>query len=689
MKPLVRSALPSALRSAHSGPVGRWVVVLAVTLGLGAAVAAPSLFAADAASQETLPIPENMRAENIPPIPVSATEDLLPYENLRFANFQKWHPTERRMLITTRFGETYQLHEVGFPLGARKQLTFYEERVFGGSYRPNHPSQIIFSFDAGGAENYQLFLMDRDTGESRRFTDGEHRHQGTLWSDDGKWLAYVSNARNGRDFDIYVTDPARPGSERRVAEVSGLWFPTEFHPAGDRLLAVEYISANETHLHLVDLEDGTTTRISPSERGEQVAWGNALWAADGRHVFTTTDADSEYKRLVELDSETGDWEVLSGDIPWDVEGFDLSDDGKLLGFLVNDDGFSRLHLMDTTTGEALPTPEIPPGVIGGGGFRPGSHEFALVLNWARSTSDVYSWDPATERLERWTESEIGGLQPENFAVPELVRFETFDGRTIPAFVYRPDREQHPGPRPVYINIHGGPEAQSRPTFKGSNNYLINELGVVLIYPNVRGSAGYGKSYVKLDNGMLREDSVKDIGALLNWIELQPDLDEKRVMVGGGSYGGYMALASMVHYGDRLRAGFDYVGVSNFVTFLENTQGYRRDLRRAEYGDERDPEMRAFLESIAPANHAEEITKPMLVAQGANDPRVPLSESDQMVAELEEDGVPVWYMVAEDEGHGFAKKSNSDYLRAVWIEFVRRHLVAPPEVAEPTPAEAGE
>lgn len=673
------------------------VFPLLALLLLALVPAAPSLWAAEETGEDaaTVAVPEKMQVRHIPPIPTEATEDLLPYENLRSASFQGWHPTERRMLITTRFGETSQLHEVAFPLGARKQLTFYDERVFGGSYRPGDPSQIVFSFDEGGAENYQLFLLDRDSGEITRFSDGEHRYQGTLWSDDGKWLAYVSNARNGRDFDVYVNDPAKPGSERLVTEVSGLWLPSEFHPDGGELLAIEYISANETHLHVIRLEDGSTRKINPSERGDKVFWGGALWAEDGRHVYTTTDAGSEFRRLVKLNPETGEWTALTEDTPWDVGGFDLTDDGELLGFLTNEDGFARLHLMETATGKRLPTPDIPPGIIGGGGFRPDRHEFAFVLNWARSPSDVYTWDPAISTLERWTESEIGGLQPEDFAIPELVRFETFDTvedgvkRTIPAFVYRPDPEKHPGPWPVYIDIHGGPEGQSRPSFKGTSSYLVDELGVVLIYPNVRGSSGYGKSYLKLDNAELRENSVKDIGALLDWIAGRRELDAKRVMVGGGSYGGYMVLASMVHYSDRLRAGFDYVGVSNFVTFLENTQEYRRDLRRVEYGDERDPEMRAHLEAIAPANHTDKITKPMLVAQGANDPRVPLSESDQIVAELEESGVPVWYMVAEDEGHGFAKKTNADYLRAVWIEFVRRHLVEPPEVAAPAEAETGE
>jgi dipeptidyl aminopeptidase/acylaminoacyl peptidase len=327
-----------------------------------------------------------------------------------------------------------------------------------------------------------------------------------------------------------------------------------------------------------------------------------------------------------------------------------------------------------TTGAPLPAPELPAGVAGSIAFRPGSHEVGFDLSWARSPSDVYSYDPDSRRLERWTASETGGLNPASFPLPELIHYPTFDRRTIPAFVFRPAADRFKGKRPVYISIHGGPEGQSRPLFLGSMNYLPDELGIALIFPNVRGSLGYGKTYLKLDNGRLREDSVKDIGALLDWIATQPDLDPARVMVAGGSYGGYMSLASMTFYSDRLCCGWDAVGISNFVTFLENTQGYRQDLRRAEYGDERDPEMRAFLEGIAPVNHAKKITKPLLVSQGANDPRVPLAESDQIVAAVRSNGVPVWYIVARDEGHGFGKKTNTDYQRAVLFEFVRKFLL---------------
>jgi dipeptidyl aminopeptidase/acylaminoacyl peptidase len=235
----------------------------------------------------------------------------------------------------------------------------------------------------------------------------------------------------------------------------------------------------------------------------------------------------------------------------------------------------------------------------------------------------------------------------------------------------------PGPRfkppyPVLISIHGGPEGQARPFLSAS--YVTNEMGVASVQPNVRGSSGYGKTYLKLDNAMLREDSVKDIGALLDWIAQQPDLDAKRVAVTGGSYGGYMSLATMTHYSDRLKCGIDVVGISNWVTFLKNTQGYRQDLRRVEYGDERDPKMRDFLETISPLNNAAKIKVPVLVVQGKNDPRVPVTESEQMVKKIRDGGGTVWYVMATDEGHGFQKKQNRDYEQWARIVFLQQFLL---------------
>ena len=651
---------------------GKVASLLAATLLLAAAA-----WSAEPAP-EVLPVPESISAQGIPSIPARAVEDLLPYENIRTASLADWHPKERRLLIRTRFAESPQVHEVAMPMGSRTQLTFYRDPIGDTSYRPGDPDQILYALNEGGAENFQFFLLDRRTGRARRFTDGTHRYVSPVWSHDGKLLAYASNARNGRDMDVYVADPATPGSERRIAQVQGSWSPLDWSPDNRRLLLSEYISANESYIHWVDVAGGEVHAITPRNARKAdptVAYQGGQWSTDGKSVYALSDRGSEFLRLVRLDAATNAPTVLSGAVPWDVEEFRLSDDGRLLAFFTNEDGISKLHLIDATTGAGLPAPDLPAGVASSLLFRPGSHELAFEVSWARSPSDVYSYDPDQRRLERWTASESGGLNPEIFPLPDLVHYSSFDKRTIPAFVFRPAADRFKGRRPVYISIHGGPEGQARPLFLGSMNYLPAEMGVALIYPNVRGSSGYGKSYLKLDNGRLREDSVKDIGALLDWIATQPDLDPTRVMVAGGSYGGYMSLAVMTFYSDRLCCGWDTVGISNFVTFLQNTQGYRQDLRRAEYGDERDPQMRAFLEGIAPANRAKKITRPLLVSQGANDPRVPLTESDQIVAAVKSNGVPVWYLVAKDEGHGFGKKTNTDYQRAVLFEFVRRFLLA--------------
>ncbi len=666
--------------------------------------------AATASPVDVLPTPASIVARHVPPIPRAAVEALQPYENMRSAAFVDWHPGERRLLVLTRFAQAAQLHEVAMPLGDRTQLTFYDEPVTTGAYRPSDPSQIVVSVNAGGAENYQLLLLDRRGGHATRFSDGVHRYESPLWSHSGKLLAYVSNARNGRDFDLYTADPARPGSERLVAELAGQWTPLDWSADDSRLLLGEDVSIAESYLHAVDLATGKVTLLTPRRsRGSlpTVAHQGGRWAADGRSIYTTSDQEGEFLRMVRLDPATGVETALSGDIPWDVESFDLSSDGELLAFFANEEGISHLHLLDTRTGKALPAPELPPGVAtrprfrpaggaGDAGDRRGAHELAFAVTWARAPLDVYSYDADAGRLQRWTASETGGLDAARFAVPKLVRYPTFDAtgrqessrRTIPAFVYSPPADRFPGRRPVMISIHGGPEAQTRPRFLFELNYLVDELGVALVMPNVRGSSGYGKTYLTLDNAEKREDSVKDIGALLDWIATQPDLDASRVMVSGGSYGGYMTLATMTHYSQRLACGFDAVGISNFVTFLEHTQLYRRDLRRVEYGDERDPKMRTFLESIAPVRHAGDIRKPLLVAAGANDPRVPVSESEQIAAAVEANHVPVWYVMAKDEGHGFQKKANADYLRTVSIVFLETYLLGTPPQAGAAAAAPG-
>jgi dipeptidyl aminopeptidase/acylaminoacyl peptidase len=318
-----------------------------------------------------------------------------------------------------------------------------------------------------------------------------------------------------------------------------------------------------------------------------------------------------------------------------------------------------LRILDTATG-SVRTPTLPMGTIGGVEVAPWG-EIGFTFTSARSPADAYSVDPKTLSVTRWTSSETGGLDAAMNAEPELITVTSFDRLPLSGFLYRPDPRRFPGPRPLLINIHGGPESQSRPTFLGRSNYLLNELGIAIFLPNVRGSTGYGKRFVSLDNGPFRrEDSVRDMGAFLDALAMDPQLDAARFAVTGGSYGGYMCYASAIHFGDRLRAASCIVAISNFVTFLENTQGYRRDLRRVEYGDERDPKQRRQLEEISPLTRSSEIRMPLLVVTGANDPRVPASEADQIVRAVRSHGRQAWHLLAMDEGHGFAKKANQDY-----------------------------
>ncbi|QEH38430.1 Prolyl endopeptidase precursor [Aquisphaera giovannonii] len=632
-------------------------------------------------SVPAMPVPESIRAEGVPPVPASLSAELRRYQNIRTAVFQGWDDTRpRAVYITTRFADVPQVHHVPSPGAARRQLTFSDERILGVRPQPGH-DRFLYSTDEGGGENYQLFLQDRAGGEPRRISEPKTRNTGPSWSPSGELLAWSSNARNGRDMDLYLASPADPHFRRLLKEVSGDWTVTDWSPDETKVVAEESISINESYIYIIDIETGKTTPITPRRadpKAEPVAAGDAMWSKDGKSIYYLTDRDSEHRRLVRRDLVAGGESVVTAGIPWDVESYDLSDDGTLIAAVANEDGVDALHVLNAATSERLPGRAIAPGQISGLAFRKGSHELGFTLSSAQGAPDVYSLDLDHDHTERWTDSEAGGLDTLSFVEPTLIHYPSYDDRKIPAFVYRPPAGRFPGPRPVLIDIHGGPESQFRPGFLGRLNVLVNDLGLVLIMPNVRGSSGYGKTYVKLDNGMLREGPVKDIGELLDWIADQPDLDKSRVGVSGGSYGGFMSLAVQTRYNDRIKAGIDVVGISNFVTFLKNTQGYRRDLRRAEYGDERDPAMRAFLERVSPLSQAGRIRTPILVVQGQNDPRVPISEAEQVVAAVRKNGVPVWYVVGKNEGHGFARKANQDYLQAVEVLFLRRYLLGEKE-----------
>jgi dipeptidyl aminopeptidase/acylaminoacyl peptidase len=621
-------------------------------------------------------VPDSIVAEGVPAVPQSLVDQLNRYQQTRSGLFQGWLGDRREILILTRFADTNQVHRVAFPGGVRTQLTFLNERVLGVAPQPWR-EQFAYVTDEGGAENYQLFHDEIQSGTVTRLTDGRSRNTMGRWSNAGKLLAWSSNARNGVEMDLYVVDPSDLQSARRFKEVSGTWTVSDWSPDDRQVVAIEYVSINESYVHVIEVESGRTETITPRSKGEAapVAYADARFSTDGKAIYWTTDLDSEFRRLARFDLASKTQKPITGEIPWDVIGFDLADDGKTVAFVTNEDGLDKIHVIDAETGRERPGPRLPAGQIAGLAFRRKTVEFGFSISSAHSPADAYSYDLATGQLARWTQSETGGLAPESFVEPALIHYKTFDDREIPAFVYRPTSDgKFKPPYPVLIEIHGGPENQFRPGFLGGANYYLNELGIALVFPNVRGSSGYGKSYLKLDNGLRREDPVKDIGALLDWIAKQPGLDASRVAVAGGSYGGFMSLATMTHYSDRLKAGIDIVGISSFLSMLQNTQGYRRDLRRAEYGDERDPKMREFLEQVSPLTSAAKIKVPILVVAGQNDPRVPVTESEQVVAAVRQNDVPLWYVVGKNEGHGFAKKKNVDYLQFARAMFLKKYLL---------------
>ena len=621
-------------------------------------------------AETTIPPSSNLHTEGVPPIPAALMEELDHYNNIRAASLLDWHPAKREMLISTRFGDVPQIHRVAMPGGARTQLTFFPDRTAAALYRPGSGESFVFAKDTGGGEFYQLFRFDTRSSAITLVTDGHSRNTSPLWSRDGRLLAYSSTLRNGRDTDIYVVNPEDPNSARRVLEVEGGgWFAGAWSPDGGKLVVEDRRSVHDSSLYLVDVATGARQLLT-SEPG---SYGNVQFAQSGKGLYLTTDRGSEFERVAFHDLVTHELTFLRPSQTWDAGELMLSEDGRRLAYILNEDGFSRLVVMDTETKQDIALPALPHGVITGLRWHRNGRELGFSLSAARSPADVYSINVENGTLERWTDSETGGLNAQEFSEPELIHWKSFDGRMISGFLYLPPK-RFAGSRPVIVNIHGGPEGQSLPGFIARNNYYISDLGVAMIFPNVRGSSGYGKTFLALDNGLKREDSVKDIGALLDWIAGDSRLDPKRVLVTGGSYGGYMTLASAFHFNDRLCCTVDVVGISNFVSFFERTSPYRRDLRRVEYGDERDPKIREFFEKIAPLHHASEISKPMFIVAGRNDPRVPAQEGDQMAAAIRKNGAPVWYLIADDEGHGFAKKKNQDFQFAATVMFVKEFLL---------------
>jgi dipeptidyl aminopeptidase/acylaminoacyl peptidase len=559
---------------------------------------------------------------------------------------------------------TAQLYAVPREGGERIQLTDFPDSISGYIYSPTE-EKIIFSKSEGGNENAQLYFLDPATREIKALTQKkEVRHNLGSFSLDGNYLSYASNERNGKDFDVYLMD-AHTFESRCVWSIGGMCSAGSFSPSG------RYLSMRKTHsndncdLYLYDRETGIVEHLTPHT--ENAVYGVPRWLPDESAFFFTTNESNEFEGLARFSlQDKGFSFVIKPN--WDVDGVGISKQGSYLSVIINEEGYKKLTIYNPLNFDASPR-RFPFNEVYGVTFSQDEQYVACTIGDARHTTDVWMIDMKTGEAKQLTKS-FQGVLPEELIDPELIRFKSFDGLEIPAFIYRPRSIEPSKKLPVIINIHGGPEGQSSPSLALITQYFVY-AGYIVVAPNVRGSAGYGKTYMKLDNVEKRMNSVKDIIALRDYLAKLPEVDLKKMVVMGGSYGGFMVLACLAFYPDLWAAGIDTVGIANFVTFLENTAPYRRHLREAEYGSlEKD---RKLLESISPINFVENIKAPLFIIHGANDPRVPLSEAEQISGKLKSLGRTVEMVVYSDEGHGLSKLKNRLDAYPKMVDFLEKVL----------------
>lgn len=649
-----------------------------------------------AGAQEMLSPPAQLMLDGVEPIPQTLARAVEKYAEIRGHRFMDWHPTRREMIVSHR-GEgdsAPQLYRLRAPGGALERLTQGSESISLARYEPRHGNYLLIARGSGGDEAFQIFRLDLSDGAQTLLSDPSQRHAFGAWMRrSGKVLlssvpldrTAAAGRRESVDTTLWLVDPLRPGQRLKLADLPGSgWWLTQVSEDERFAVLTRYISVSASEVWMLELASGSLQRLLP-RGGEAPVQGSAespgaylatALSVEMRWLYFLTDRFGEFRQMARLDLVSGAVERIDTGIDRDVGEASLSSDGKRLALVHNVDGLKVLKLIDTATLGAIPLGDLPPGGVLDVAFHPESAELMVAMDRAQGPAEILGVR-ADRGIEQWTKAVVPpGLDPSRFVDQRLISWKSFDGLRIHGLIARPSRT-FGGRRPVLINIHGGPEAQSSAGFLGRWNTLVEEFGVVMVFPNVRGSSGFGKRFLALDNARLREDAVKDIGALLDWLREQPDLDADRVAVVGGSYGGYMALATSIHYGTRIRCAISIVGITHFVSFLERTESYRRDLRRAEYGDERDPAMRGFLDSISPLTQADRILSPLFVIHGRNDPRVPVSEAEQLVARMKTTQVPVWYLRADNEGHGFVRKENADFQFYAMVMFLQKHLLSGP------------
>ena len=626
----------------------------------------------------TVPIPSNITVEGMPAIPQSIADGFARYAQFRQALLMAWHPAKRQILIATSFSTNpplLQFHFVDGPGRERRQLTWLKNGLpstADASFDPADGNTFVFPSDPGGGEFGSLYRYHLATGETTLVTQAQMRYA-PVWAHAGTWLAYDSKERDGKDRDLYVIAPADPSTKRRLGDFDGSWVPQDWSPDGTALLAIEFPTNEEAYLWTVDVKTGVKKAITP-HGGPKEAWYSARFSNDGTTIYAVGEHGGESPRLWRCAVANCQWTAVSPDgVALDLNvHVAISPDGSLAAYAADRGSTTDLQVIDLTTLKPKSLPDIPKGTVTRIAWRPHSREVGFTLASVRSQGDAYSVDTSLGTLTQWTTSETT-FNADSLPTPDVISWKSFDGQTISGILYRPS-SKFTGPRPVEIYIHGGPDQHEYARWQGRSNYQLNELGMAVIAPNVRGSSGFGRRFADLDNGRGREGAIKDIGALLDWIATRPDLDKNRVVLVGPSYGGWLALEAGIVYNDRIRGIIEGAGITNFVTFLEQTDPARQDNRRQEYGDERDPEMRKFLLSISPITRAAELKKPTLIVQAGKDPRVPVDQGQELVKALKANGATVWYEEVTDANHDNLPPKGGDYVLYSWEWFFKTFVL---------------
>ena len=633
------------------------------------------------AQEKTLPTPPSVTTEGIPPIPQSIADSLTRYAQFRQAQMMAWNPAKRQILVTTDLGMRTQLYAVDGPGRDRRQITWYERGMpllTNVSFDPADANTIVFQFDPDGNELRSLYRYDVATGDTSLLTTAKTRYM-HVWARTGKWVAFDSAERNGKDRDLYVMDVSNPASKRRIIEAEGAWSPQDWTPDGATILVNEIFANAETYLWRVDVKTGERKAITPRD-GEKAAWFNARLSADGRRVYAVSDREGGDFRIWRCDiANCNKWTAVT---PPGVRienpalvGFEISPDGTLLAAVIDRGSDTDLQLIDLTTLKGRSVTMPTRGSISQLRWRPGSRELGFTLASLKAQGDVYSVDASLGTVTRWTSSETT-FNADALPLPEVVEWKSFDGTVISGVLYKP-AARFTGPRPVLVNIHGGPDELQRVRWQGRSNYFLNELGMALLFPNVRGSLGFGRKFMQMDDGRGRVGAIKDIGAGLDWIASRKDLDAGRVMLTGASYGGWLALQAGIEYNDRIRGIIEGAGITDFVTYLEkDTDPARQTNRRLEYGDERDPQMREFLKSISPITRAKDMKKPTLILHPGKDIRVPVAQARELSEALKKNNAIVWYAEFANSTHDNFPSTLPEYqwMFASWVQFFKTFLL---------------